>query len=218
MDLQYILSAISIFAIPLLLALTLHEVAHGLTARALGDRTAEALGRLSLNPLKHIDPVGTILIPGFLFFVGSPVLFGWAKPVPVDLRNFKNPRRDFAIVALAGPGSNLLMAILWTVLAGLADRGVFGDGAVASWVLAMGSVGLLFNVLLAVFNLLPIPPLDGGRVLVGLLPLSLARPVARLEPFGMWIVIGLLMLGGRSGYSLAPVVSRVSGFIHNVFT
>lgn len=218
MDLQYILRAISIAAIPLLLALTLHEVAHGLVARALGDRTAEAQGRLSLNPLKHVDPIGTILIPGFLFFVGAPILFGWAKPVPIDLRNFKNPRRDFALVAAAGPGSNLLMAIAWTVLAGLAARGLMGHGDFADWVLAMGSIGLLFNVLLAVFNLLPIPPLDGGRVLVGILPLGAARSVARLEPFGMWIVIALLLVGSRTGYSLAPIVGSVSNLIQNVFT
>jgi len=218
MDLQYILRAISVGAIPVLLAVTLHEVAHGRAARAFGDRTAEMLGRLSLNPLKHIDPIGTVLLPGFLFFVGSPFLFGWAKPVPVDARNFPKPRRDMAIVAAAGPASNLLMAILWTVLAGLAARGLFGAGALAAWLFQMGEIGLLFNVLLAVFNLVPIPPLDGGRVLVGVLPLGAARAVARLEPYGLWIVIGLLLLSQRSGYSLSPVVDRISHAIVRVFT
>jgi Zn-dependent protease len=218
MDLQHILRAISVGAIPVLLAVTLHEVAHGRAARAFGDRTAEKLGRLSLNPLKHVDPIGTILLPGVLFFIGSPFLFGWAKPVPVDARNFPKPRRDMAIVAAAGPASNLVMAVLWTVLAGVVVQGVFGHGPLANWLLEMGEIGLLFNVLLAVFNLVPIPPLDGGRVLVGLLPLGAARVVAGLEPFGLWIVIGLLLLSNRSGYSLAPVVDRISQTIVHVFT
>ena len=218
MDLQYFLRALSVGAIPIVLAVTLHEVAHGCVARLLGDGTAAALGRLSLNPLKHIDPIGTVIIPGFLFLVGSPFLFGWAKPVPINPRNFANPKRDMAIVALAGPASNLLMAIIWTVLLGLAVAGVFGDGPLAGWIAGMGKIGLLFNVLLAVFNLVPIPPLDGGRVMVGVLPAAASRSLERVEPFGMWIVIGLLLLSSRSGYSLAPIVDRLTRLLIQVFT
>ena len=218
MDLQPVLRAISAGAIPVLLAVTLHEVAHGRVARALGDGTAEALGRLSLNPLKHVDPFGTVLLPAFLYLIGSPFLFGWAKPVPIDARNFKRPRRDMAIVAAAGPVSNLVMAVAWTVLAGLASRGLFGSGAIGEWLMTMGAIGLLFNVLLAVLNMFPIPPLDGGRVLVGVLPLEAARVVARIEPYGLWIAVGLLLLANRGGYSLGPVVERISGLIEQVFS
>jgi Zn-dependent protease len=217
MNLSSILQVLSVVVIPVLLALTLHEVAHGRVARALGDRTAEAMGRLSLNPLKHVDPFGTVLMPGLLLAIGSPILFGWAKPVPVDARHFRHPRRDMALVAAAGPGANLVMAISWTVLAGLAARGLFGAGALAAWLFEMGRFGLLFNVVLAVFNLVPIPPLDGGRVLVGVLPLGAARAVSRLEPYGLWIVMGLLLLSSRTGVSLAPVVARISALIRNLF-
>jgi len=217
MDLQGILRAISVGAIPVLTAVTLHEVAHGRVARALGDLTAERLGRLSLNPLKHVDPLGTVAIPALLFLLGSPLLFGWAKPVPIDVRNFRRPRRDMGVVAAAGPAANLAMAIAWTVLGGCASDGFFGRGDFAAWLLAMGSMGLLFNVLLAVFNLVPVPPLDGGRVLVGLLPLPAARALARLEPVGMWIVIAGLFIASRAGYSLAPAVARISALIARLF-
>jgi Zn-dependent protease len=218
MYLQHILRALSIGVIPVLTAVTLHEVAHGRAARWFGDRTAEAQGRLSLNPLAHVDPFGTILVPAVLFFIGSPFLFGWAKPVPVDARNFRHPRRDMAFVAAAGPGSNLAMAVAWTVIGGLAASGLFGHGVLGEWLLNMGTVGLFFNVLLAVFNLLPIPPLDGGRVLVGVLPARAAHAVARLEPFGLWIVIALLMLANRTGLSLGPVVAQVSALIARLFS
>jgi Zn-dependent protease len=217
MNLSSVLQVISVVVIPVLLALTLHEVAHGRAARALGDRTAEMLGRLSLNPLKHVDPFGTVLMPGLLLAIGSPILFGWAKPVPVDARHFRHPRRDMALVAAAGPGANLAMAVVWTVLAGLAARGLFGAGALGAWLFEMGRFGLLFNVVLAVFNLVPIPPLDGGRVLVGVLPLGAARAVARLEPYGLWIVMALLLLSNRTGVSLAPIVARVTALISHLF-
>jgi len=218
MDFEQVLRVVSSGAIPVLLAVTLHEVAHGRVARAFGDPTAQSLGRLSLNPLKHVDPFGTIILPVLLFAIGSPFLFGWAKPVPVDARYFRHPRRDMAVVAIAGPAANILMAILWTILAGCAVTGRFGAGALRDWLLAMGEIGLFFNVLLAVFNLLPIPPLDGGRVLVGVLPARAAYAVARVEPYGLWIVIALLMLSNRTGVSLAPLAARVSLWIAELFS
>jgi Zn-dependent protease len=200
MDLQSILHTLSLAALPVLFAITLHEVAHGWVARYFGDRTAEAQGRLSLNPLKHVDPVGTVLVPGFLLLVGSGFLFGWAKPVPVDARYLRNPRRDMAWVSAAGPGVNLAMAFGWAVLGAIATHGWFGTGTAAEWILGMARIGLFFNVLLAVFNMLPIPPLDGGRVMVSLLPTGPSRALERIEPYGFMIVLGLFlvvpMLGG----------------------
>jgi Zn-dependent protease len=218
MDFQGILRAISVGAIPVLLAVTLHEVAHGRVARAFGDHTAEKLGRLSLNPLKHVDPMGTIVIPAFLFLIHSPFLFGWAKPVPVNARNLRNPKRDMAFVAAAGPAVNLLMAIAWTVIGGIASSGAFGTGAVGGWLFEMAKYGLVWNVLLAVFNMLPIPPLDGGRVLISLLPPGPSRALSRIEPFGLWIVIGGLVVGSRLGFSLDPIISPVIAFIARLFS
>lgn len=183
---------IAIWALPVLLAVTLHEVAHGWVARSLGDPTASRLGRLSLNPLKHVDPVGTVLLPALLLLF-SPILFGWAKPVPVDWRNFKNPRRDMAIVAVAGPLANLAMALAWGLLLRFcllygANTGVwFG-------VSLMATAGVAINVALMVFNLLPLPPLDGGRVVMGLLPPQAAYRYSRVEPYGIMIVLGFFLL------------------------
>jgi Zn-dependent protease len=206
MDVQSFLYKISIAALPVLFAITLHEVAHGWVARLFGDRTAEAQGRLSLNPLKHVDPIGTVVVPGFLLLVGSGFMFGWAKPVPVDFRNLRNPKADMAWVAAAGPGVNLAMAFAWALLGSIAAQGWFGTGSAAEWVIGMAQVGLFFNVLLAVFNMLPIPPLDGGRVLIGLLPLGPARALASVERYGFAIVIGLMLLpsllGGPSIFGL----------------
>jgi Zn-dependent protease len=206
MDLEGILYKVSIGAIPILFAITLHEVAHGWTARRFGDRTAEAQGRLSLNPLKHVDPVGTVLVPGILLLFSSGFLFGWAKPVPVVPRNLRNPRRDMAWVSAAGPAVNFAMAFAWAVVGAVAANGWFGTGSPAEWVLAMASVGLFFNVLLALFNLLPIPPLDGGRVAISLLPAGPARALERIEPYGFFIVLGLFlvlpMLGGPNVFRL----------------
>ncbi len=216
MNIDSTLHSISIAAIPVLCAITLHEVAHGRVALRFGDRTAQAQGRLSLNPLRHVDPIGTVLVPIGLLLIGSPFLFGWAKPVPVDPRYFKHPRRDMAWVAAAGPLSNLVMACLWTVLGGLAAHGLFGVGAASDWLFNMATVGLVANVLLAVFNMLPIPPLDGGRVLVGLLPPAAAYKVAKLEPYGMWIVLGLLYLHVLE-FVLTPVVGLLSALIAHVF-
>lgn len=191
LDLPSILQVLSYAAIPVLFAITLHEVAHGWVARNLGDPTADLAGRLTLNPLRHIDPVGTVVVPIVLLFMNFPV-FGWAKPVPVSFANLRNPRRDMILVAAAGPGSNLLMALGWSAIAALQLSVLQIDGTVGLWLLRACEIGIIVNVILAVFNMLPIPPLDGGRVLAGLLPPGQARVLDRIEPFGILIVFLLL--------------------------
>jgi Zn-dependent protease len=188
-----VLKTISIWAIPVLFAITLHEVAHGRTARYFGDRTAELKGRLSLNPLRHIDPVGTLLIPVVLLALRMP-LFGWAKPVPVATDALRNPRRASIIVALAGPAANILMAIFWCAALALVVRIRVGE-TVGNWLGQMAQAGIVANIVLALFNLLPIPPLDGGRVVAGLLPPRIGAGFERLAPAGMFIVVGLAVLG-----------------------
>ncbi len=211
----------ALWIVPLLFAVVLHEYAHGWAAARLGDDTAEQLGRLTLNPLAHIDLVGTIIMPALLFMSGSPFLFGYAKPVPVAWHRLGNPRRDMVWVAAAGPAMNLVLAVASAVLLGLllgasapADfAGTTGEGfAVAAPLAMMAQRSLVLNVVLAVFNLLPIPPLDGGRVAVGLLPDGLARPLARVEPFGFMLVFGLLITGVL-GSVLGPVVGVVIGIL-----
>ncbi len=186
-----ILYKISIWTIPVLLAVPLHEVAHGWVAKWFGDDTAYRLGRLSLNPLRHVDPFGTIIMPGLLLAAGSPFMFGYAKPVPVNFGRLNNPRRDMVWVALAGPGVNLLLAVVAALLYHGID--VLPDG-VAPWAARNLENTIYFNVILAVFNMLPIPPLDGGRVAVGILPRAIAYPLSRLERTGVLIVIGALFL------------------------
>jgi len=189
------LYSFSVAIIPVLFAITVHEVAHGWAARYYGDPTAERAGRLTLNPINHVDPIGTVVVPLLLLFSGSPWLFGWAKPVPVVFGNLRNPRRDMVVVAAAGPASNLAMALGWSIIAAshpvLLNLGEFGT----EWLNAVCRWGIAINVILAVFNMIPIPPLDGGRVAAGLLPLPLARILHRIEPFGFIIVLGLMWAG-----------------------
>ncbi|HKK14946.1 MAG TPA: site-2 protease family protein [Gammaproteobacteria bacterium] len=199
---------IAVAALPLLFAITLHEVAHGWVARQLGDKTALMLGRLTLNPIKHIDPIGTLLVPAVLLMMGG-FIFGWAKPVPVDYRNLRNPKRDMALVALAGPMANLGMALIWALVARV---GFALGGTGASWfgvpLILMGEIGIILNLVLMVLNLLPLPPLDGGRVLTGLLPGPWAWRFSQIEPYGLIILVALLVTGVL-GHIIAPPVHRL---------
>jgi Zn-dependent protease len=205
MDLQSAtaLYTASTWAMPVLLAITLHEAAHGFVAHRLGDETAWLLGRVSLNPFRHIDPFGTVLLPALLLFLHSPFLFGYAKPVPVKFGALRNPRHDMVLVAAAGPGTNLLQALAAALLIHIV--GFLPEG-LDHWILANLRNAIVINVVLAVFNMIPLPPFDGGRVAVGLLPDALARPLAGLERHGMLIVVGLLfilpMIGSQFGMNL----------------
>lgn len=207
---------ILIAAPPLLLAIILHEMAHGWMAMKLGDPTAYKLGRITLNPLRHIDPVMTIMIPGLLILAGSPFIFGGAKPVPVNPAHFKNPRREMAYVALAGPATNLLLAIGFYLLFRAFTQlfPLFAElPTLPLLVLTMWLINsVLINILLAVFNLLPVPPLDGGRIAVGFLPLNLARYWAKLEPIGLIIVL-LLLFSGAIEVILQPVLELSARFL-----
>ena len=193
-----LIQKIAVYALPVLFAITVHEASHGYVARMFGDTTAFVAGRVSLNPLKHIDPIGTIVVPAIMLLL-SGMMFGWAKPVPVNFGALRHPKRDMIWVAAAGPMSNLVMAIIWTLFLTFQQS----IGSDEQFFQAMALAGVQVNLIFMALNLLPIPPLDGGRILVGLLPNRLANGFARLEPFGLFIVIGL-MVAGVLGFFLAP--------------
>jgi len=195
MDINGIIRGISIWAIPVVFAVVLHEVSHGWVASRLGDDTARWMGRLTLNPLKHIDPLGTVIIPLLLLVMGSPFLFGYAKPVPIDYRKLRHPKQDMVWVAAAGPVTNLLLALASAVLLFVVARLPAAADWVSHPVSLMCQASILINMVLCIFNLLPLPPLDGGRVAVGLLPGPAAYQLSRVEPFGFLIIVVLLMTG-----------------------
>jgi len=199
-----LLQRIAVWALPLIFAVTIHEAAHGWVADRLGDPTARKLGRITINPIPHIDPIGTLLVP-ILMLTFTGFLIGWARPVPVTTSRLRSPKRDMAIVAAAGPGVNLLMAIVWLLVMLLTHQFLRGVEVVAIPLLLMSVAGVFVNLVLMAINLLPIPPLDGGRILTGLLPLGAARQFARIEPFGLVILIALLVTG-VVGMILGPVV------------
>jgi Zn-dependent protease len=192
MDELTLVQRIVVWILPVIFAITVHEVAHGWVAKKYGDPTASKLGRLTLNPIKHIDLFGTIILPGLLLVTGTGFIFGWAKPVPVDTRNFKKPLQDMAVVALAGPVSNLLMAVFWALIARVGVTIGAGNEAIAHPLIYMGVAGISINLVLALINLLPIPPLDGSRILTGILPSYWAWQYNRLERYGFFILLALL--------------------------
>lgn len=209
-----LIQRIAVWAIPVLFAITVHETAHGWMALRLGDPTAKMLGRLSLNPIRHIDPVGTILVPGLLLMLGG-FLFGWAKPVPITWENLKRPRQDVAWVAAAGPLANLAMALFWAVMIRLGL--LIGDGSegIALYLIYTGMAGIFINTILLILNLLPIPPLDGSRVMEAMLPGPLAWKYSRLEPYGLLILV-VLLFTGLLGKVLWPLVMAVLALLGSV--
>ncbi|MHB0918612.1 MAG: site-2 protease family protein [Thiobacillus sp.] len=210
-----LIGKIAIFALPVIFAITLHEAAHGYVARYFGDMTAAAAGRITLNPLKHIDPVGTILVPLVILLTskllgGGAILFGWAKPVPVNFGQLRRPKQDMLWVAAAGPGINFVMAVFWALMIQLGHA--LGNDFVSAPLMLMGAAGVFINVILMALNLIPLPPLDGGRIAVSLLPVRLAMQYARLEPYGLFILLGLLFTGVL-GIILWPLISLFIGLI-----
>jgi len=215
MDIANLIQTVAIYALPVLFAITVHEAAHGYAARHFGDNTAYMLGRITLNPMKHIDPVGTILMPLMLYFATSGAfLFGYARPVPVRFGNLRNPKRDMVWVALAGPGANLAQALLWGALFLVLS----GSGITEPFFLKMCQGGVLVNVVMFAFNLFPLPPLDGGRILVGLLPYRQAELVSRIEPWGFFIVMALVIAGVVSALWMQPLMALTYWLLDLVLT
>jgi len=210
-----LIQKILISVIPVIFAITAHEVAHGWMAMKLGDRTAQMMGRLTLNPIKHIDPLGTIIIPGLLLMMGG-FIFGWAKPVPVTFQNLHHPKADMAWVAIAGPLANLFMAIIWATITKIGIMLYLADIAIGEPMLYMGVVGVLANAMLMILNLLPLPPLDGGRILVSLLPGPLSWKVSRIEPYGFYILLALIYFGVLS-LVLWPLISLFLSLVEASF-
>ena len=215
MDFANLIQTIAIYALPVLFAITLHEAAHGYAALHFGDNTAAMLGRITLNPIKHIDPVGTLVMPLVLYFVTSGAfLFGYAKPVPVRFGQLNNPKRDMVWVALAGPAANFVQAVMWSVMfyvlvvMGVEERFFF----------EMCQAGLLVNLVMFALNLFPLPPLDGGRILVGLLPMRAAMAVSKVEPWGFFIVMALIFTGVVSAWWLRPLMAATASFIQFMLT
>ena len=215
MDLAQLIQTIAVYAIPVVFAITVHEAAHGYAARYFGDTTAAQLGRITLNPIKHIDPIGTVLVPlGLYFATAGAFLFGYAKPVPVDFSALRHPKRDMIWVALAGPAVNLFQAVGWAI--GLIL--LFAMGIEERFWLSMCKAGILVNVVMFVFNLFPLPPMDGGRILVGLLPWRQCLMVARIEPYGFFIVLALLVAGVISTLWMQPLMAVTYQFIDLVLS
>ena len=213
MDIAELIKTVLIYALPVLFAITVHEAAHGYAARHFGDDTAYVMGRITLNPIKHLDPVGTLLMPLMLYFATSGAfLFGYAKPVPVRFGNLRNPKRDMIWVALAGPGANLAQALFWGILL----YALIGTGLTEPFFVKMCQGGMLVNVVMFVFNLFPLPPLDGGRILVGLLPYKQAELVSRVEPWGFFIVMGLVIMGVVSKLWMQPLMALTFGALEIV--
>lgn len=210
MDIAQLIQSIAIWALPVLFSITVHEAAHGYAARHFGDNTAYMLGRITLNPIKHIDPIGTILMPLLLLFTTSGAfLFGYAKPVPVRFGNLRNPKRDMIWVALAGPAANLVQALMW----GMLFLVLSGLEVSEPYFLAVSKAGVTVNVVMFVFNLFPLPPLDGGRILVGLLPYPQAAAISRVEPWGFFIVMALVISGVLSSLWMRPLMSLTYGLL-----
>ena len=215
MDFANLIQTVMVYALPVLFAITVHEAAHGYAARHFGDNTALMMGRITLNPLKHIDPIGTILMPVMLYFATSGAfLFGYAKPVPVQFGNLRNPKRNMVWVALAGPLSNFVQAILWAV----AMVALVAFSVDEPFFLKMARAGVLVNLVMCAFNLFPLPPLDGGRVLVGLLPWKQSQMVSRVEPYGFFIVLALVVTGLVGTYWLQPLMSVGYSAINLIIT
>jgi Zn-dependent protease len=213
-DIANLIQNIAIHAIPVIFAITIHEAAHGYAAKHFGDNTAWMLGRVTLNPLKHIDPIGSILMPLLLLAMSSPFIFGYAKPVPVRFGNLRNPKRDMVWVALAGPASNFVQALLW----GIAFYALPALGVSEPFFLKMCQSGIVINIVLFALNLFPLPPLDGGRILVGLLPYKQAALVARVEPWGFFIVMGLIIAGVLNALWMQPIMGLTFSLLDLLLT